>query len=162
MMRIYMTLEERRETTRREGKSDSWVKLTFTPCNQIVDNDTVILPEGNPSKIVLLLSPAVASKQFGHVSVGEVVCWQAHSVIGSDEASKALKVTAESLRTPGNAKDASCGCHVSTLLCGCTSRGKGKLNDYGLFEIPCTHDNAVTPAGDNTCSYHTIYKEGRT
>lgn len=44
-----------------------------------------------------------------------------------------------------NGVEVICECVASTGICGCITRGTGKLNDYGYWQIECPHGNAYEP-----------------
>ena len=46
-----------------------------------------------------------------------------------------------------------CSCKASTGICGCITRGTGRLSDNGYWEVECTHGNAYTPYECN-CQFH--------
>jgi hypothetical protein len=69
-MKIYMSLQERRETV---YNGEPWVKLTFAPFRQILEDGRTELAEDNPSRIVLHLPQPVAEKRFGQLAVGLAV-----------------------------------------------------------------------------------------
>lgn len=46
-----------------------------------------------------------------------------------------------------------CSCFTSTGICGCLTRGTGRLSDNGYWEYECTHGNAYTPY-EADCSFH--------
>jgi hypothetical protein len=37
-----------------------------------------------------------------------------------------------------------CNCNASTGICGCITRGTGRLSFDGYWELPCPHGNDMT------------------
>ena len=71
-MKIYMSLQERRETV---YNGEPWVKLTFAPFRQVLEGERVELfsEEDGPNKMVLHLPQPIAERKFGHIPVGLAV-----------------------------------------------------------------------------------------
>ena len=46
-----------------------------------------------------------------------------------------------------------CGCNVSTGICGCITRGHGRLDENGYWQIQCPHGFAFEEY-EGPCSIH--------